>query len=78
MTVVCDADAQPAAFLWRGADPRGGVRDAGADHAGLADLRRQKRIDRVVYILCALAFAVSTFIVLRTELVMFLSGGGAA
>ena len=39
---------------------------------------RQKRIDRVVYILCGLAFAVSTFVVLRTELAMFLSGGGAA
>ena len=44
----------------------------------LASADRQKRIDRVVYILCALAFAVSTFVVLRTELVMFLSGGGAA
>ena len=38
----------------------------------------QKVIDRVVYILCALAFAVSTFVVVRTELAMFLSGGGAA
>lgn len=39
---------------------------------------RQKRIDRVVYILCGLAFAVSIFVVVRTELAMFLSGGGAA
>ena len=49
--------------------------------AGSADRDRhdrQKRIDRVVYILCALAFAVSTFVVMRTELAMFLSGGGAA
>ena len=38
----------------------------------------QKRIDRVVYILCAVAFVVSTFVVMRTELAMFLSGGGAA
>lgn len=39
---------------------------------------RQKRIDTVIYILCALAFAVSIFVVVRTELAMFLSGGGAA
>lgn len=39
---------------------------------------RQKAIDRVVYALCAVAFAVSSFVVLRTELAMFLSGGGAA
>ena len=39
---------------------------------------RQKVIDRVVYVLCAVAFAVSTFVVVRTELAMFLSGGGAA
>ena len=38
---------------------------------------RQKRIDRVVYILCGLAFAVSIFVVVRTELAMFLFGGGA-
>ncbi len=44
----------------------------------LTSIDRQKRIDRVVYILCALAFAVSTFVVVRTELAMFLSGGGAA
>ena len=39
---------------------------------------RQKVIDRVVYVLCAVAFVVSTFVVVRTELAMFLSGGGAA
>lgn len=44
----------------------------------LTSIDRQKRIDRVVYILCALAFAVSTFVVMRTELAMFLPGGGAA
>ena len=44
----------------------------------LSSIDTQKRIDRVVYILCALAFAVSTFVVLRTELAMFLSGGGPA
>ena len=44
----------------------------------LSSTEKQKVIDRVVYILCALAFAVSTFVVVRTELAMFLSGGGAA
>ena len=44
----------------------------------LASGDRQKRIDRVVFILCALAFAVSAIAVLRTELAMFLPGGGAA
>ena len=44
----------------------------------LSSSEKQKVIDRVVYILCALAFAVSTFVVVRTELAMFLSGGGAA
>ena len=44
----------------------------------LTSTEKQKVIDRVVYILCALAFAVSTFVVVRTELAMFLSGGGAA
>lgn len=39
---------------------------------------RQRAIDRVVYILCAVAFAVSCFVVLKTELSIFLSGGGAA
>ena len=44
----------------------------------LSSTEKQKVIDRVVYILCALAFVVSTFVVVRTELAMFLSGGGAA
>ena len=44
----------------------------------LSSAEKQKAIDRVIYILCALAFAVSTFVVLRTELAMFLPGGGAA
>ena len=44
----------------------------------LTSADKQKRIDMIVYILCALAFAVSTFVVLRTELAMFLPGGGAA
>ena len=44
----------------------------------LSSTEKQKVIDRVVYVLCALAFAVSTFVVIRTELAMFLSGGGAA
>jgi succinate dehydrogenase hydrophobic anchor subunit len=43
----------------------------------LSSTEKQKVIDRVVYILCALAFVVSTFVVVRTELAMFLSGGGA-
>ena len=37
----------------------------------------QKKIDRVVYILCGLAFAVAAFVVLKTELALLLSGGGA-
>ena len=44
----------------------------------LTSADRQKRIDRVIYILGALAFAVSTCAVLRTELAMFMTGGGAA
>ena len=43
----------------------------------LTSTEKQKVIDRVVYILCALAFVVSTFVVVRTELAMFLYGGGA-
>ena len=38
----------------------------------LSSTEKQKVIDRVVYILCALAFVVSTFVVVRTELAMFL------
>ncbi len=43
----------------------------------LASSERQRRVDRVVYVVCAVAFAVATFVVLRTELAMFLPGGGA-
>jgi succinate dehydrogenase hydrophobic anchor subunit len=43
----------------------------------LSSTEKQKVIDRVVYILCTLAFVVSTFVVVRTELAMFLYGGGA-
>ena len=38
---------------------------------------KQKIIDRIVYILCAAAFAAASFAVLKTELAMFLPGGGA-
>ena len=44
----------------------------------LSSSEKQRKIDRVVYILCAVAFVVSTFVVVRTELTMFLYGGGAA
>ncbi len=42
----------------------------------LTSQERMKAIDRIVYILCALAFAIATFVVLRTEVAMFLSAGG--
>ena len=41
----------------------------------LSSSDKQKRIDRVIYIICAVAFAVAAFVVLRTELAMFLPGG---
>ena len=44
----------------------------------LSSRETQKRIDRVIYILCAAAFVVSTCVVLKTEFSMFLTGGGAA
>lgn len=44
----------------------------------LTSTEKQKKIDRTVYVLCGAAFAVSVFVVLRTELAMFLSGGGAS
>ena len=44
----------------------------------LSSTEKRRAIDRVIYVLCALAFAVSTFVVMRTELAMFLPGGGAA
>ena len=42
----------------------------------LSSPERQKRIDRVVYILCAAAFAAATVIVIKSELSMFLPGSG--
>ena len=41
----------------------------------LSSRDKQKIIDRVIYIICAAAFAAATFVVLRTELAMFLPGG---
>ena len=43
----------------------------------LTSVDKQKRIDRVIYIICAAAFVVATVAVLKTELAMFLFGGGA-
>lgn len=43
----------------------------------LQSLEKKKRIDRVIFILCAATFAIATFVVLRTELAMFLPHGGA-
>lgn len=46
---------------------------------GLMSAReKQKVTDRVIYIVCAAVFLVAAFVVLRTELAMFLPGGGAA
>ena len=44
----------------------------------LSSRETQKRIDRVIYFLCAAAFVVSTCVVLKAEFAMFLTGGGAA
>ena len=44
----------------------------------LSSREKQKRIDRVIYILFAVVFVVSTCVVLKTEFAMFLTGGGAA
>lgn len=44
----------------------------------LTSREKQKRIDIVIYILCAAAFVISTYVVVNTELAMFLTGGGAA
>lgn len=43
----------------------------------LASPEKQKKIDRAVYILCAVAFVISAFVVLRTQILMFLPGEGA-
>ena len=42
----------------------------------LTSRERQKRIDTAVYLFCAAAFVAATVIVIRTELTMFLPGGG--
>ncbi len=44
----------------------------------LSDRETQKRLDRIIYIVCALAFAAAVFAVIKTELAMFVSAGGAA
>ena len=44
----------------------------------LTSRERQKKIDRVIYILCAIAFVIAVFVVMRTQLAMFLPGGGAS
>lgn len=36
----------------------------------------QKKIDKVVYILCGAVFVVASFVIIRTELAMFLTAGG--
>ena len=43
----------------------------------LTSRHRQETIDRVIHIVCAIVFAIATFVVLRTEIVMFVSSGGA-
>ena len=43
----------------------------------LASPEKQKKTDRAVYILCAAAFVISSFVVLRTQILMFLPGEGA-
>lgn len=42
----------------------------------LSSRDKQKRLDLIIYIICGVAFAIVTFVVLRTELAMFLPGGG--
>ena len=44
----------------------------------LTSRERQKQIDRVICILCAIAFVIAVFVVLRTQLAMFLPGGGVS
>ena len=41
----------------------------------LTSLDRQKRIDRVIYVICAAVFIIASFVVIKTELAMFLPGG---
>ncbi len=44
----------------------------------MSSREKQKVADRVIYIVCAAVFLIAAFVVLRTELAMFLPGGGAA
>ena len=44
----------------------------------LSSRRTQQKLDHVLYIICAAVFAAASITVLRTELAMFLSHGGAA
>ena len=41
----------------------------------LSSNEKQKRLDLIIYIICAAVFVVATFVVWRTELAMFLPGG---
>lgn len=44
----------------------------------LESRERQRAIDRVVYVICAIIFAVAVFAVVKGQLAMFLQTGGAA
>lgn len=44
----------------------------------LSDREKQKRIDRVVYVVCVVLFAVALWAVVKGQLAMFLKPGGAA
>ena len=44
----------------------------------LSSREKQKTLDRIVLILCALILAVASYAIIRTELAMFLQPGGAA
>ena len=44
----------------------------------LSDRERQKRIDRVVYVVCAVLFVFALWVVVKGQLAMFLNPGGAA
>ena len=41
----------------------------------LTSPKAQRTIDLVVYVLCGVAFVISTYVVVSTELAMFLPGG---
>ena len=44
----------------------------------LTSRETQKKMDKVIYVLCAAAFVIATVVVLRTELFMFLPKGGVS